>query len=181
VGFDPSGHRRIMGCFATGVTVILTKWQDEIWGMTANSVTSLSLDPTLILVAVDRRSRMHECLTYSECFSVNVLTVDHEEVSRRFASRGPKDFSDLPLTFAKTGAPILAGALAFVDCRLTQIVPGGDHDIFIGEVQAGDMRDGQPLIYYRGQYTRLAQSTAVGTVAITPEKVGVSFELYGTL
>jgi flavin reductase (DIM6/NTAB) family NADH-FMN oxidoreductase RutF len=124
--------------------------------MTANAVTSLSLDPPLVLVAVDRRAQTHQCLKENKCFAVNVLTADQEAISRRFAKSGPKDFSDLSVTTAVTGCPILTDALAWVDCRLVEILAGGDHDIFLGEILAGDARDGQPLLFYAGQYRRLA-------------------------
>ncbi|MBI1923270.1 flavin reductase [Candidatus Poribacteria bacterium] len=148
-----------MGRFATGVTLVTTRCGEHIWGMTANAVMSLSLHPPLVLVSVNRRSQMHEHLTHGKCFAVNVLTSEQEAISRRFAAPGPKDFSGLTLTVAETGAPILVDALAFVDCRLVQVVSGGDHDMFIGEPVAGEARDGQPLIFYGGQYTQLSPPT----------------------
>ncbi len=146
-----------MGCFATGVTVVTTCFDDQPHGMTANAVASLSLEPPLVLVAVDKRSQMHVSLTESKCFAVNVLTDAQEAISSQFAAPGPKDFSNLRLTVAETGAPILVDGLAFVDCRLTDILPGGDHDIFVGEVVAGDANEGRPLIFYSGNYTQLAE------------------------
>ena len=88
---------------------------------------------------------------------MNVLADDQEAISRQFAAPGPKDFLNLKLTAAETGAPILVDGLAFVDCRLTDILPGGDHDIFVGEVVAGDANEGRPLIFYGGNYTQLAK------------------------
>jgi len=158
VAFDPQAQRRIMGRFATGVTVVTTRVGEHLCGMTANAVTSLSLEPPLVLVAVDRRAHILGCLKESKCFAINMLTVDQESLSRRFARSGPKDFSDLALTTAATGCPILADALAYVDCRLHEILPGGDHDIFVGEILAGDQRDGRPLLFYAGNYGRLAET-----------------------
>ena len=157
MAFDPMDQRRIMGRFATGVTVVTTRQDDHLHGMTANAVTSLSLNPPLVLVAVDRRAGMHGHLTQNRCFAVNVLRADHEAISRRFAAPGPKDFSDLNTTTAVTGSPILADAIAFVDCRVVEVLAGGDHDIFIGEVVAGEARDGRPLIFYEGKYAQLAE------------------------
>jgi flavin reductase len=158
MAFDPVLQRRIMGHFATGVTIVTTRYGDgdQIWGMTANAIVSLSLDPPLVLITVTRDNYMRECLLKGQCYAINILTTEHEAISRRFATRGPKDFSDLALTTASTGAPILADALAFVDCRVVQILPGGDHDIFLGEIVAGELRSGQPLVFYAGQYNRLA-------------------------
>jgi flavin reductase (DIM6/NTAB) family NADH-FMN oxidoreductase RutF len=157
MAFDSLTQRRIMGHFATGVTVVTAYQNGDIYGMTANAVTSLSLHPPLILVAVDKSAAMHASLTESRCFAVNILTESQEHLSRRFAMRGPKEVNDLTWSKAASGAPILADALAWVDCRLYEVLPGGDHDIFIGEILAGDSRDGRPLLYYGGKYRRLAE------------------------
>ena len=152
MAFDAKLQRQIMGRFATGVTLLTTRFDEGILGMTANAVMSLSLEPPLVVVAVDRKNAMHECLTQGKCFALNMLRADQEEISRRFAVSGPKDFSGLELTVAETGAPILVDAIAFEDCRLVELLPGGDHDMFIGEPVAGEVRDGEPLIFYGGKY-----------------------------
>lgn len=146
-----------MSRFATGVTVVTTRYAEECWGMTANAVLSLSLEPPLMLISVDKRSQMHECIVKGQCFAVNILTSEQEEISRRFAMRGPKDFSGISIEVAETGAPIFSEALAFVDCRLQQIVEGGDHYITIGKIVAGKVHQGDPLIFYGGQYTSLSK------------------------
>ena len=155
MAFDPMTQRLIMGRFATGITVVTTGKDNEMYGMTANAVTSLSFDPPLVLVAVDRRGSMHAHLKQNAFFAVNILRADQEAISRRFAAPGPKDFSDLTTTTAATGAPILSEAIAHVDCRVVEVLPGGDHDIFIGEILAGDAQDGRPLLFYAGKYGRL--------------------------
>ena len=155
MAFDPMLQRQIMGRFATGVTVVTTRYGEQISGMTANAVMSLSLDPPLIVVSVDCKSNMHGHLTQGQCYAINVLKHDQEELSRRFAKPGPKDFSDLNLTVAETGAPIFVDALAYVDCRVVEVARAGDHDMFIGEPVAGETYDGDPLIFYSGQYAQL--------------------------
>lgn len=155
MAFDPMEQRRIMGHFATGVTVITTRKGDDFHAMTANAVASLSLDPPLILVAVDCKATMHEYLKSNDGFAVNILTEAQEEWSRRFAAHGPKDYADIPITTAVTGAPIFKEALAHVECRVVNVLPGGDHDIFIGEIVGGGSNDGAPLMFYRGKYGRL--------------------------
>jgi flavin reductase (DIM6/NTAB) family NADH-FMN oxidoreductase RutF len=157
MAFDSLAQRRIMGHFATGVTVATVNQNGEIYGMTANAVTSLSLHPPLVLVAVDKTAAMHAALTASRHFALNILSEAQEHLSRRFAQRGPKDVNDLTWITASSGAPVLADTLAWVDCRLTEILPGGDHDIFIGEILAGDSHDGAPLLYFCGKYRRLAE------------------------
>ena len=158
MAFDPMLQRQIMGRFATGVTVVTTRYGDQISGMTANAVMSLSLDPPLIVVSVDCQSNMHGHLTQGQCYAINVLKHDQEDLSRRFAQPGPKDFSDLKLTVAETGAPIFVDALAYVDCRVVEVTPAGDHDMFIGEPLAGETYDGEPLIFYSGQYAELEEA-----------------------
>jgi len=157
MAFDSLAQRRILGHLATGVTVVTAHREGEIYSMTANAVTSLSLHPPLILVAVDKTAAMHASLTTCRHFAVNILSDAQEHLSRRFAMRGPKDVSDLTWTKAISGAPVLADALAWVDCRLTEVLPGGDHNIFIGEILAGDCREGSPLLYFCGKYRRLAE------------------------
>ena len=154
MAFDSSEQRRIMGKFATGVTVVSTVVDGETWGMTANAVTSLSLDPPLILVAIVKDSQSHQNIQRSRIFAVSILTTEQEAISTRFASPGPKDFSGLQTITAETGAPILEDALGYVDCRLVDILPGGDHEIFVGEIVAGDARDGDPLLFYNGKYAK---------------------------
>ena len=157
MAFDPQLQRRIFGRFATGVTVVTTVRDGRPYGMTANAVTSLSLDPPLVLVAVDRRAGMHAALREGQCFALSILGDDHEHLSRRFATSGPKEFGDLAVTTAVTGAPILADAIGWVDCRITEVLPGGDHDIFVGEILAGDHQEqGRPLLYFAGKYRKLA-------------------------
>jgi flavin reductase len=154
--FDSKQQRKIMGQFATGVTVVTTDGEAGPHGLTANAVASLSLDPPLVLVAVEKRAHSLEYIKKNRCFAVNILRLDQEDISRRFATPGPKEFSGLNVTTATTTAPILSGCLAFVDCRVVQILPGGDHEIFVGEIVAGEFHGGEPLLYYAGGYRRLA-------------------------
>lgn len=155
--FDSLEQRRIIGHFATGVTVATTRVGDQLFGMTANAVASLSLEPPLVLLCVDKRAQFLGPVKDSGVFALNILADDQEAVSRRFAQRGPKEFGDIALTTAATGAPVFADALGFVDCKVYEVLPGGDHDIFLGEIVAGDARDGRPLLYYCGKYRRLAE------------------------
>ena len=155
MAFDPSEQRRIMGCFATGVTVVTTN-SEPMTGLTANSVTSLSLEPPLVLFAVDKNASSHKAFQETRCFAMNILSAEQQAISNRFATPGPKDFSDLDIRTAETGAPIIAGGLGWVDCKLTEILPGGDHDIFIGEIVAGELRSGNPLLYFAGKYRDIA-------------------------
>jgi len=156
VAFDSQAQRRIFGKFATGVTVVTARVGEQLYGMTANAITSLSLEPPLVMVAVDKRADFYKGINAADSFAMSILSDAQEGLSRRFAARGPKEFGDLVLSTAVTGAPILAEALGYVDCRKVSVLPGGDHDIFVGEIVAGDARDGRPLLFYEGKYRRLA-------------------------
>jgi flavin reductase (DIM6/NTAB) family NADH-FMN oxidoreductase RutF len=156
--FDSKLQRNIMGRFATGVTVVTTAGTGGMGGLTANAVCSLSLEPALVLVAVDKRAASYAEIKANGCYAINILSLAHEEISKRFSTHGPKDFSGFKWKTAITGAPILEEALGYVDCRLSEILPGGDHDIFIGEIVAGEARDdGQPLLYFSGKYRQFAE------------------------
>ena len=155
---DSKLQRQVMSRFATGVTIVTTKSGDTLSGMTANAVMSLSLDPPLIVISVDREATMHGLLEESGCFAVNILKREQEHLSRRFAERGEKDLSDLDTEEAETGAPILRDALAYADCRVVEVARGGDHDMFIGEMVGGGAAEGEdPLIFFCGGYRTLAR------------------------
>jgi flavin reductase (DIM6/NTAB) family NADH-FMN oxidoreductase RutF len=148
--------RRAMSRFATGVTLITTRLGDELHGMTANAVTSLSLDPMLVLVCVDKTADTHDILSKAGVFAVNILNKEQAEISDRFAKKefdGAHGLDDLPHGFAVTGAPIIDGALAYLDCRTITEHHGGDHTIFIGQVaEARELSNGEPLVFYGGRY-----------------------------
>ena len=156
MAFDSKLQRHIMGRFATGVTVVTTGIDPHYSGLTANAVASLSLSPPLVLVAVERKAHSHEYLLKYRVYAMNILAADQADLSKRFATPGPKIFTDLEFTMAATGAPILAGTLGYVDCKVVEVLPGGDHDIFVGEIVAGEARDGDPLLYFHGGYRKLA-------------------------
>jgi flavin reductase (DIM6/NTAB) family NADH-FMN oxidoreductase RutF len=148
--------RRAMGRFATGVTLITTRLDDHLHGMTANAVTSLSLDPMMVLVCVDKTADTHDILARAGVFAVNILNREQADISNRFAKKefdGAHGIDDIPHSFAVTGSPIIEGAIAYLDCKTTIEHHGGDHTIFIGEVlEAKELGDGAPLVFYRGKY-----------------------------
>ena len=127
MAIDGTTQRRILGHFATGVTVITTGHANgSEWGMTANSITSLSLDPPLVLFAIDRSNQMLRQLAVTPAFAVNILRADQEPLSRRFATPGPKDFAGIVVTFGASGAPIFSDCLGYLDCAVHARHPGGD-------------------------------------------------------
>lgn len=154
---DPIEFRRVMGHFATGVTVVTTVRGDgEPCGLTASAVCSVSVNPVLVLVCVEHDADTHGCIVAAGKFAVNVLAEEGgESLSRRFATYEVEDkFRGVAFREELTGAPVLEGSLAWLDCRVSQAVEAGDHTIFLGEVVAGDAREGTPLVYYRGGYGR---------------------------
>ncbi|MFN0051029.1 MAG: flavin reductase family protein [Planctomycetales bacterium] len=156
--FDSALQRKIWGRFATGVTVVTTAKGDKLHGLTANAVCSVSLDPPLVLVSVDKRAGSYPDLLENRCYAVNLLAANQEDLSQRFAKPGPKDFTGLTWRTAVTGAPIFAGTLGWVDCRIVDVLQGGDHEIFLGEIVAGELgEEGPPLLYFSGKYRQLAE------------------------
>jgi flavin reductase (DIM6/NTAB) family NADH-FMN oxidoreductase RutF len=146
-----------MGSFPTGVTVVTSRSPDASpCGMTANSVASVSLDPVLVLVCLDRSASSHGCITEGGAFAISVLSAEDEDLARRFArGRWRERFNGLELREEVTGSPILSRALAWMDCRVTEVYEAGDHSIVVGEVLACDAREGEPLVFYRGGYHRM--------------------------
>jgi flavin reductase (DIM6/NTAB) family NADH-FMN oxidoreductase RutF len=151
--------RSVMGHFATGVTVVTTAHNGQVRGMTANSFTSISLDPISVLICVNREAITHRILSASGVFCVNVLAEEHEALSRSCArpDTPEADLEGVPYHRGETGSPILDSALAYLDCRVAGSFEFGTHTIFIGEPMDCGTATGRPLIYYRSAYTRLAE------------------------
>ena len=154
---DDSDFRRVMGHFPTGVTVVTSVSGDgSPCGLTVNAFSSVSLEPPMVLVCVEEAADSFRCIEQAGFFAVNILEEGRgESLSRRFSTWGVADkFRGVAFREERTGAPILEAALAWVDCRVTQMVRAGDHVIFVGEVLDGDAHEGSPLVYYRGGYGR---------------------------
>lgn len=157
-GLDSHQFRHVLGQFATGITVVFTLGDRGAHGMTVNSLTSVSLDPPLILFCVDRHARTWQAVKKGRPFTVNILADTQEPISRLFADPNTDDavIKTLPHRLSDSGLPILDDALAFVDCTVESIYAGGDHDIVIGRVNALDtLTPGQPLLFFAGHYHRL--------------------------
>lgn len=160
---DRKTFRTVLGRFATGVTVVTTMQGSQRVGITVNAFTSLSLDPPLVLICIDRTSRVHDALLESGSFAVNFLAANQANISTCFASnsdRRYRDFGGATSHPVATGAPIIDGCLGYVDCKIVNTFPGGDHTIIIGHVEALDASDDAPLLYYRGQYATLSEPDA---------------------
>jgi flavin reductase (DIM6/NTAB) family NADH-FMN oxidoreductase RutF len=153
--FTPLEFKAVMGRFATGVTVLTTRLGAQRAGLTVNAFCSLSLDPPLVLVCVDRASRVHDLLIQAGIFAANFLTAEQEAISRCFASRSDfrwQEFCGCAAHTVATGAPVFDESLGFVDCTIVDTFPGGDHTIVVGRVEALGGAGGDPLVYFRGRY-----------------------------
>jgi flavin reductase (DIM6/NTAB) family NADH-FMN oxidoreductase RutF len=157
-GVDQQRFRDAVGRFPTGVTVVTARVGGRHHGMTANSFTSVSLDPVLVLICVERTARLHEFILTAGEWGVSVLGVEQEHVSRLFAEPGrpPGDaLRHVPHHYGRlTGAALLDGSLATFECRTVATYPGGDHTVLLGEVLGVSVLrpEGTPLVYYRGDY-----------------------------
>ena len=149
----PDRFRSVMGRFATGVTVVTATSPEGPVGLTANAVCSLSLDPLLLLVCFDNDARTLPVVRDVGRFGVNVLRADQEALARLFASKAPEreKFAGVAHT-VHDGIPVIEGVLAWVGCRLERLIPGGDHTIGIGAVEAAEAGQGEPLLWFRGSY-----------------------------
>jgi flavin reductase len=161
--------RQIFGRFATGITVV-TVGGETPRGMTANAFTSVSLDPPLILVCIQRNATLHDTIIETGSFAVSVLASHQEQVARMFADRKRARDSEFDSVEAVagpcTGAPILSGALAWLECHLTTVYDGGDHSIFIGEVQTLGRGEAQhALLFYEGGFHRLESEVLLPTAS----------------
>lgn len=156
MNIEPAEFRRALGHFATGVTVITTQHQNQLHGTTVSSFCSLSLDPPLVLVCLDRQATIHDLVVASETFGVNILADHSEQISRHFARRTPDKFAEIAYGLGQLGVPLLEDALATLECRLVKRYPGGDHSIFIGEVVSVQARAyARPLLFFRSKYGQL--------------------------
>jgi flavin reductase (DIM6/NTAB) family NADH-FMN oxidoreductase RutF len=150
---DARAFRAALGRFASGVTVVTTRHQDRIHAMTASAFVSVSLDPPLVLVSVDRRASMHEILPLTGRYGVSVLAEHQAAVSNHFAGR---PLPGLDVRFiTRQGVPLVEGAVAHFVVEVTDAHPAGDHTLYIGRVEHFETREGRPLVFHGGRYRQL--------------------------
>lgn len=156
-GSDPRTLRDAMGCFATGITIVTALAEDGTpVGLTANSFTSVSLDPPLLLVCIANNAGTAPVLRECERFGVNVLQTSQQQTSNRFAGKGEDRFAATPWHPGAGGVPLLDGSLVSFECRRHAVHEGGDHFILVGEVERARFESRRdPLLYFRGKYRRL--------------------------
>lgn len=152
---DDRQFRNAMGKFATGVTVVTTEVDGEVHGMTANAFMSVSLNPKLVVVAVNEKAQILEKINKSKKYAVNILAADQEELSMIFAGQ-IKDRSDVKFD-TLNGQPVLKGAIAQVTCELGNVHIEGDHSLVIGKVTDIHLEDEEPLLYFSGKYRSFSE------------------------
>jgi flavin reductase (DIM6/NTAB) family NADH-FMN oxidoreductase RutF len=156
---DADDFKQVMRRWASTVTIVTTRSGDNIHGLTATAFSSLSVSPPTVLVCVNRATRTHELIEESGIFCVNFLASDLKELSDKFAGRlpGEERFAGVEHAAEVTGAPVLARALAFLDCRVAQVFAATDHTIFTGKVESVGVKrpEDSPLLYFHGRYHKL--------------------------
>jgi flavin reductase (DIM6/NTAB) family NADH-FMN oxidoreductase RutF len=158
---DPATFRSVLGRFASGVTVITVR-DNHLYdhGMTVTAFCSVSLDPPLVLVCIGKSASLHGVLgigNTASAFAVNILESKQEELARRFAEEHPDRFEGVGFSRGITGAPILDDCLDVIECEVQSRHSAGDHTIVVGTVVGSAMREGSPLLYYRGGYASMVR------------------------
>src|SRR5689334_14880818 len=151
---DPATLRDVAGRFPTGVAVITTELDGRPYGFSANAFSSLSLEPPLVLVCAARTSSTRPALVASGGFGINILAADQEDLCRTFARKVDDRFAGVEWRPSPLGHPVIDGALAYLDCSLHSLLPGGDHVIFTGLVASAQARDGDALMFFAGSFGR---------------------------
>jgi flavin reductase (DIM6/NTAB) family NADH-FMN oxidoreductase RutF len=151
---DQERFRSVMSRFASGVSIITTRNAGVDYGLTASAVTSLSLDPPMLLICLNKASNTRDAIAEVQAFAVNILREDQSELARRFATSQPGKFEGQNISYGELGVPLLDNMLATMECRVVEIVSGGTHSIFLAEVQTAQATAEMPLAYFRGRMGR---------------------------
>ena len=157
MSIDPDEFRSVLGRFATGVTIVTAADdQGRDHGLTVSAFASLSLVPPLILACIDRTASIHPAMVVARFFAVNILSADQEPLARRFSTVDGDRFDGIGYSRGRTGVAVLDDVLGYVECRMVKTVDGGDHTIFVAEVEACHVNSKAPppLLYYRGGYAQ---------------------------
>jgi len=154
VAVDSGLFRHVVGHLASGVTIVTTRVDGHDHGMTASSVTSLSMDPPMMLACINNAVPTAAAIERSGRFTINVLGRSHGDLAYQFASPRPDKFAGVPIDRGTGGVPVLADAIASLECEVTEQVTGGSHSVFLGHVISATARDGDPLTYFRGGFGR---------------------------
>lgn len=160
MGISNTEFRETLSRFASGVTVVTTKDErGHNHGLTVSAFCSVSMDPPLVLVCIQKSTGSHHAFEESGVFVVNLLAEDQQQLSNHFASRSDDKFAGVDYEEGIESVPVLKNCLASLECRLKNTFDGGDHSIFVGEVEKSTVAESLPLTYYRGKYRRISDFT----------------------
>jgi flavin reductase (DIM6/NTAB) family NADH-FMN oxidoreductase RutF len=149
--------RAALSRFPSGVTVVTTRdGENRFHGITVSAFCSLSLEPPRVLICIEKTTGSHIALEESQAFVVNMLSAGQREMSELFASTVENKFDDIDFETGLDGIPVLLGCIATLECRVTDAHDGGDHSIFVGEVEKANVHDGDPILYFRGDYRAIS-------------------------
>jgi len=151
---DRELFRSVIGHFASGVAILTARHEGIDYGLTASAVSSLSLDPPMLLVCVNKTSNTQRAIAQSQVFAVNILRENQSEVAFQFARSHPDKFRGMSVSYGELGTPLLGDTLATIECRVIEEVTGGTHSVFLAEVHSAQATQGMPLTYYRGRMGR---------------------------
>lgn len=150
---DKDLFRQVLSNFAAGVTIVTTiDAEGRPHGLTATAFTSVSLDPPLVLVCIDKQAETYPQFDPAGVFAVNFLALDQQDLSQRFSKHGGEKFAGVSWRRGTLGAPLLEGAVGYVECRIRNAYDGGDHTIYVGEIESADANDRPPLLHFRHAY-----------------------------
>jgi flavin reductase (DIM6/NTAB) family NADH-FMN oxidoreductase RutF len=152
---DDAQFKLAMSHFASGVTVVTTELDGKPYGMTVAAFSSLSLNPPLVLVCIEKSVKTHDAIVQARKFGISILEQGQADLSNRFASRIEDKFAGVDVHRGELGVPLVAGAVTDIECRLVNQLPGGDHSIFVGEVVDIRIGEGAPLVYFRSGYREI--------------------------
>lgn len=155
---DQKVYRDVVGRFASGVTVITTTVAGKNFGTTASAMSSLSMDPPMLLICLNKTSETGAAVLQSGTFAVNILAKGQEDLASKFAVKGDDKFAGVAVTAGELGDPLLPDTLATIQCRTVETVTGGTHTVFLAEVVDAEAREMEPLTYFRGRFGRLEQA-----------------------
>ncbi len=152
---DDVVFRKVMGSFASGVTIVTAVHNNIRYGMTVSSFCSVSLDPQLLLVCITKTLPTHDAIVQSEAFGVSILAANQAHLSQQFASRIADKFAGVDITMSPLGIPLINHTCAAIECTVEHQHAGGDHTIFVGRITHAIINDHEPLAYFRGAYRSL--------------------------
>ncbi|KMY53315.1 hypothetical protein AC623_04345 [Bacillus sp. FJAT-27231] len=150
--------RNVISHFASGVSIITVREDDVDYGITASAVSSVSLEPAMLLVCANKSTGTCHAISKAGSFTVNILAEHQDGLAMQFARANTEKFKDVNMSYGELGNPVLHDTLAQIECRVVEEVTGGTHSVFLAEVQKAEAASGDPLVYFKGKFGQFKQS-----------------------